>query len=51
MHKKSFKMIWVISILILASLACSLLTNVNQFQQDVRTAATQIEGSLHKRRG
>jgi hypothetical protein len=44
MQKIPFKMIWVISILILASLACSMLTNVNQFQQDVQSVSTQIQG-------
>ena len=44
MPKKSFQMIWVISLLILASLACSWVNNVNQVQQDVQSMATQIQG-------
>jgi hypothetical protein len=44
MQKNPYKMIWVISILIIASLACSVLNNVNQFQQGVQSVATQIQG-------
>jgi hypothetical protein len=44
MKKKSFLMIWVISLLILASLACSWLDKINQVQQNVQSVATQFQG-------
>ena len=44
MQKKPHRMIWVISLLILSSLACSWLDKINQVQQDVQSMATQIQG-------
>jgi len=44
MQKKHYQIIWVISLLILGSLACGLVNDVNQVKQDVQSAATQIQG-------
>ncbi len=44
MQKKPYQMIWIISLLITASLACGLVNQVNQVKQEVQSAATQIQG-------
>ncbi len=44
MQKKPYQVMWVISLLMIASLACGLLNQVNQVKEQVQSAATQIEG-------
>lgn len=44
MRKKPYQVMWAISLLMIASLACGLLNQVNQVKEQVQTAATQIEG-------
>ncbi len=44
MQNKPYRIAWAISLLMIASLACGLLNQVNQVKQQVQSAATQIEG-------
>lgn len=44
MNNKAYRVFWVISILVTASLACGLLSQVNQVKNEVQSAATQIQG-------
>jgi hypothetical protein len=44
MQKKPYQMMWVISLLMIASLACGFVNQVNQVKEQVQSAATQIEG-------
>lgn len=44
MYKKTYQILWIISLLIIASLACGLVNQVNQVKENVQSAATQIEG-------
>jgi hypothetical protein len=44
MQKKPYQMIWIISLLVVGSLACGLVNQINQVKDQVQSAATQIQG-------
>ncbi len=44
MQKKPYQIAWAISMLVVASLACGLINQVNEVKNQVQSAATQIQG-------